>query len=465
MSRSLHSTGAFLSALLLVVSIVTGSLSLSSFTVSAQSSACPIDPTDLIAYWKLDEGTGTMAGDSTGNGHTGSLVNGTAWSGTTAPTMFGNPAAASFDGNNDEITAPDTLLGLGMTNFTVSTWVKADPGDGDRAVLGHFANPGPGYRGWGLYLYNTNRVNFFGYGTMGSNDTSHAATVLNSGWHHVSGVYSRSGNDLTIRTYVDGVLVGSNTATVGDIAVSTPMMLGTYTFQNHYLGYLDDVRVYDRSLSGTEVAALSRGDCAYPASSSSSSTSSGSSESSSSSSSSSESSSSSSSSSMSSSSSSSSESSESSESSMSSSSSSSSDARLTCNGLPATIVGTNGNNILIGTPGDDVIVALGGNDVVNGRGGNDTICLGNGDDIANGNDGRDWISGGNGRDMIRGNDGRDMLMGDNGRDYLNGDNGEDALFGGNGDDLVIGGANRDALDGGNGRDICLAPPDSMVNCP
>jgi hypothetical protein len=53
---------------------------------------------------------------------------------------------------------------------------------------------------------------------------------------------------------------------------------------------------------------------------------------------------------------------------------------LTCNGLTATIVGTDGGKIIIGTPGPDVIQGLGGNDVIRGNGGNDIICGGSGND-------------------------------------------------------------------------------------
>ena len=52
-----------------------------------------------------------------------------------------------------------------------------------------------------------------------------------------------------------------------------------------------------------------------------------------------------------------------------------------CLGSPATIVGTEGNDILTGTSGDDVIVGLGGNDLIRGMGGSDTICGGDGGDL------------------------------------------------------------------------------------
>ena len=57
----------------------------------------------------------------------------------------------------------------------------------------------------------------------------------------------------------------------------------------------------------------------------------------------------------------------------------------TCEGLPATIVGTDGNDNLDGTEGYDVIVGFGGDDRIEGFGGHDTIC---------GDEGNDNIDGG-----------------------------------------------------------------------
>ena len=45
-----------------------------------------------------------------------------------------------------------------------------------------------------------------------------------------------------------------------------------------------------------------------------------------------------------------------------------------CDGKPATIVGTMGDDVLRGTDGDDVIVGRGGDDRLVGRGGSDTLC-------------------------------------------------------------------------------------------
>src|SRR3989344_4445776 len=61
-----------------------------------------VAPTNgLIGYWNFDEGSGTIAEDSSGNGNTGTLVNGSTW--TTGKVGSG---AVSFDGVNDEVTMP-----------------------------------------------------------------------------------------------------------------------------------------------------------------------------------------------------------------------------------------------------------------------------------------------------------------------------------------------------------------------
>ena len=49
--------------------------------------------------------------------------------------------------------------------------------------------------------------------------------------------------------------------------------------------------------------------------------------------------------------------------------------------VPATIVGTEGNDVLRGTNGRDVIAGLGGNDVILARDGDDVVCGGMGNDV------------------------------------------------------------------------------------
>jgi Tol biopolymer transport system component len=105
-----------------------------------------------------------------------------------------------------------------------------------------------------------------------------------------------------------------------------------------------------------------------------------------------------------------------------------------CQGRPATIVGTPGNDVLSGTKGADVIAALGGNDRVKGGGGADLVCAGAGND------------------RVEGAAANDRLYGAAGNDLLLGGRGNDRLYGGPGADTLRGGPGKDRMNGGPGRD-------------
>jgi hypothetical protein len=111
--------------------------------------------------------------------------------------------------------------------------------------------------------------------------------------------------------------------------------------------------------------------------------------------------------------------------------------RPLCQGLPATMVGTAGRNVLQGTPGADVIVALGGNDTVRGGGSNDRVCAGDGADRLEGATGADQLAGGRGNDLLLGGVANDLLLGGPGNDTLRGGPGTDTLRGGPGRDHSI----------------------------
>jgi Ca2+-binding RTX toxin-like protein len=82
----------------------------------------------------------------------------------------------------------------------------------------------------------------------------------------------------------------------------------------------------------------------------------------------------------------------------------------TCKGIPATIVGTSGNDVLSGTPGRDVIVGMTGNDKLSGLAGNDLICGGKGKDKLIGGKGKDTLIGGKGKDTLIGGAGKDKQI-------------------------------------------------------
>jgi Ca2+-binding RTX toxin-like protein len=125
----------------------------------------------------------------------------------------------------------------------------------------------------------------------------------------------------------------------------------------------------------------------------------------------------------------------------------------TCRGVPATIIGLQGDDTLNGTNRDDVIVGGGGLDTIDGRSGNDVICGGPTRDKQI--DG-DWIyqkmDGGPGNDVVIGGSGDDRLFGSEGADHVIGNAGADDVYGGGGIDTLQGGSGSDTLGGERGAD-------------
>ena len=111
-----------------------------------------------------------------------------------------------------------------------------------------------------------------------------------------------------------------------------------------------------------------------------------------------------------------------------------------------------GDDIIVGTSGDDTLHGGGGDDTISGRAGDDFLYGGGGDDILIGGPGDDELIGGAGKDTLRGGAGDDTLSGGGGADTLRGGAGDDTLSGGGGADELRGGAGKDTLSGGGGPD-------------
>lgn len=134
------------------------------------------------------------------------------------------------------------------------------------------------------------------------------------------------------------------------------------------------------------------------------------------------------------------------------------DTSVLCGGKVPTIRARADQRLVVGTPGDDVILGNERRNTIRGRGGNDTICgVGGADEIVGGK-GRDVIYGGQGNDRITGGKGHDRLIGGSGNDRLAGGSGRDQIRGGAGDDEIVGGSGRDRLDGNGGADVIDGGP-------
>lgn len=204
-----------------------------------------------IAYWKLDEGSGTSVADASGNGKTLTLANGPTWSASpTAPLTFSNPYSLSFDGSNDYGSANVTIDNY--PRITLAAWVyprnagdnlrqilSNDDGNFDRGISAHWSGR------WHALTGNT------------AADTN--APIGYNSWAHVALVYSSA----NIEFYLNGARVWQRGSAATGYSGSAQLQMGRSAYSggsSYFAGNIDDARVYDRVLTAAEIATLARGD-------------------------------------------------------------------------------------------------------------------------------------------------------------------------------------------------------------
>lgn len=137
------------------------------------------DVTDgLVGWWKLDEGSGTTANDSSGQGNTGTLTNGPTW------TSGKRDGSINFDGNNDYITVPDTSILEMSFPFSVSAWINTTTVN-NTVILEKDSNSGYSFQTFSGVNAGKVLLNVGGTGA-GDRITSSTLGLNNDGlWHHV----------------------------------------------------------------------------------------------------------------------------------------------------------------------------------------------------------------------------------------------------------------------------------------
>ncbi len=196
--------------------------------------------TGPIGWWKLDEGNGSTAEDSSGNGHNGTLSGGITWSNAGA---LSNAVQFATLTNRVTVTA---WPGVNLTNsMSLSVWIKLEQTwTGPNGDDGIFFNDWY-YSGWSL-SYNNNRKVLFQMTGANGNSVAGASSIPTNLWTHIVATFDGT----TARLYVDGLLDGTanwNGARVGSTNV---VRLGQFPCK------MDDARVYDRALSESEVLRL-----------------------------------------------------------------------------------------------------------------------------------------------------------------------------------------------------------------
>jgi hypothetical protein len=235
-----------------------------------------------VGYWPLDEtdlnSLAVYDATSFGNNGTRTPTNG----GTDTPAQISTDVAPvpgpsnlrSLYCNADTDRPEGALISDGpgasldiAGPLTISVWVKLAASGPTRTdnmgVVERLTNPGTGYSGYFLRLYRRDVGGVFQYvpgfttsnaGTQTAVSAANTDYVPRGTWTHLAAVF----DGVNLLLYKNGTRVGSNAGSAPG-AVSTTLSIGNDKGANRFHGNVDEVRVFDRALTETEIGVLING--------------------------------------------------------------------------------------------------------------------------------------------------------------------------------------------------------------
>jgi hypothetical protein len=211
-----------------------------------------LGPSDgLVSYWPLDSIEDGTAEDIVG-GNDGTPKNGVSETGGKVDD------AASFDGIDDYVTVPDDSS-LDLTEaLTLAAWVKPSSDQESYARIISREQSGVGNRQYNLGVNQSAEDPRTVIDTVDDDavEISGEVPFTDDSWHHAVMTFEASSE---VRLYVDGDEVDSTSVNSSLVSRSSTVKFGAPAHlpdKDYFTGGIDDIRIYDRALSGSEVADL-----------------------------------------------------------------------------------------------------------------------------------------------------------------------------------------------------------------
>ena len=202
----------------------------------------------LMGHWRFGENGGTTVLDSSGNGNHGTRQgpSGTNNLPETVTGKFGY--GFEFDGTDDRVLIPNSsTLNINNTDITVSLWVFGTT-SWQGGALFHKESQYSYYMNGSLVWADSSSWCYGCFGFSGS--------VPLSQWVHLAATKNGS----TVRLYMNGALVTAKVFGSAITANNNAPVIGCYgstgSCSNYFRGSMDDVRIYNRALTATEIAEL-----------------------------------------------------------------------------------------------------------------------------------------------------------------------------------------------------------------
>jgi hypothetical protein len=207
------------------------------------SKPAPLEWYGAVAYWKFDETTGTTAYDSIEN-NDGNLTNGPLW------TSGKYENGIMFDGMDDYVNVGNVVSLKPTDAVSISAWINYKghpPANTLDGIIGYNDGSNFGYqiRYFGVWQFVLRN----GSTTISAN----GGTITANEWHHLVGTYNRTHANF----YVDSILKQTSLLIAPIVYPSTSLFIGKVgSWTSYFNGTIDEVAIWNRSLSDQEVAKL-----------------------------------------------------------------------------------------------------------------------------------------------------------------------------------------------------------------
>ena len=203
----------------------------------------------LVARWKLDETAGPISVDSSGQNVTGHWQNSPVPSASVAPVNYADPECLTFNGVNQFVSMSNIgVLPSGTQARTICGWAKPNSTSGGYSWIAAFGSPN-GDQAMFIGMNGSTLVGG-GYG-----DDLDVANFWDNNWHFIALTYDGT----TANLYADGNLVASGAKSWNLVPGSCYIGEQVNNASEYFNGSIDDVRIYNRVLSATEIANLAAG--------------------------------------------------------------------------------------------------------------------------------------------------------------------------------------------------------------
>lgn len=201
--------------------------------------------TNLLRYWKMDEGSGTTATDAKNN-IVANLLNGATWG-----TGKVGTNCISFDGVNDFVNS--TLITSATTNISMCAWVQVNDLTTAMNLIHHGSSNGVSvFNGIGLIKRDTSAKLQFHSSGIALSDTGYTFTQIGT-WIHIA--FTRDTGSKA-RAYVNGVQ--TSLTTMQGVNTPTAFNIGAMGAGGGYNlnGLIDEVGFWSKVLNATEISDL-----------------------------------------------------------------------------------------------------------------------------------------------------------------------------------------------------------------